>query len=675
MKHLPFALAPLALLSSLPAHASLASDDEATLPAIVVTVSRSEDQTTAQHLVTIDREQIERSAASDLPGLLRQVPGLQVRQLFGNINSEASVDLGGFGATASTNTLILIDGRRLNDVDLAAADIGGLALDSIERIEIMPAAGGVLYGDGAVGGAINIVTRNKRDNSSELKLGVGSYQTREARLSHNFSKGNTSGRLFAGQTDSDGYRSNNEVRRLDAGGKLAQRLGSSDEVYLNLLGSRQDSGLPGARRVTPASNQLKNDPRGTSTPLDFADESRLQAVAGWRRELDAATSLIVEVGHRHKAQQAYYDFSGFPSYVDTTLATTSFTPRLETRQDWGTLKGRLQTGIDLYDTRYDSDRKQSKNSAAIHQLGIHSLSASLYAQQTVSAGRNTLTLGARELRNRFRAADQYDASAPGGAFDNQATPLRQTQKAGMYEINLSRQFSDDWQAGIGFARSARLATVDELYEYDSSFLHVFSPLKVQTGKNVSVYSTLKTRLGEFSGNAWYNRLENEIHFNPASFTNENLDPTRRQGITLAWLAHVGSKTDVQLQGTVQDAEFRAGPNRGNSVPLTARHSGGVTLNHQLTPVWMLSAASNYVGSRYFDNDESNDFGQKLSRYVRTDLSAKYHVKSWSVTAAVNNVTNERDQVDYGVRSPFTPGVYNAYPLPGRNVMLSAQYSF
>ena len=80
----------------------------------------------------------------------------------------ATVDMRGFGAAAPSNTLVLVNGRRINDLDIAGVDLASIPRDSIERIEITRGnSGAVLYGDGAVGGVINIVT----------KSGVGSKPT------------------------------------------------------------------------------------------------------------------------------------------------------------------------------------------------------------------------------------------------------------------------------------------------------------------------------------------------------------------------------------------------------------------------------------------------------------------------------------------------------------------
>src|SRR5262249_5756351 len=109
----------------------------------------------------ITAQDIAHSPSNNLPDILAQVPGLQLTTLFGSpVNGvKTSVDLRGFGAFATANTLILINGRRLNDIDMAQVDLSTIPLTSIERIEITRGnSGAVLYGDNAIGGVINIVT-------------------------------------------------------------------------------------------------------------------------------------------------------------------------------------------------------------------------------------------------------------------------------------------------------------------------------------------------------------------------------------------------------------------------------------------------------------------------------------------------------------------------------------
>ena len=110
---------------------------------------------------------------------------MQLTSLFGGVNGvKTSVDLRGFGAFATSNTLVLINGRRLNDIDMAGVDFSTIPRDSIERIEITRGnSGAVLYGDNAVGGVINIVLKNGVGGPPVAirgEAGVGSFNQRMA---------------------------------------------------------------------------------------------------------------------------------------------------------------------------------------------------------------------------------------------------------------------------------------------------------------------------------------------------------------------------------------------------------------------------------------------------------------------------------------------------------------
>src|SRR5262245_6479206 len=88
------------------------------LPVIDVISSRFGTGITGASTSVITAEDIARSPAQTIPELLSQQPGIQVRNRFGSVNAaQTTVDIRGFGATATSNTLVLVNGRRLNDID------------------------------------------------------------------------------------------------------------------------------------------------------------------------------------------------------------------------------------------------------------------------------------------------------------------------------------------------------------------------------------------------------------------------------------------------------------------------------------------------------------------------------------------------------------------------------
>ncbi len=98
-----------------------------------------------------------------------------VRDVYGT-GKTASVDIRGFGETGALNTFVLVDGRRVNEIDLSGVDWTQIPLDQMERIEIVRGSGSVLYGDNAVGGVINIITKKpEKPFSAKAEVVGGSY--------------------------------------------------------------------------------------------------------------------------------------------------------------------------------------------------------------------------------------------------------------------------------------------------------------------------------------------------------------------------------------------------------------------------------------------------------------------------------------------------------------------
>ena len=109
-----------------------------TLEEVVVTANRQEEKISfvPANVTVVSETDIKNSTAYDLPDLLRNQTGVHVNDIAGN-RRNYTVDLRGFGETASLNTLVLVDGRRINEADLSGSDWALIPLDRVNKIEII----------------------------------------------------------------------------------------------------------------------------------------------------------------------------------------------------------------------------------------------------------------------------------------------------------------------------------------------------------------------------------------------------------------------------------------------------------------------------------------------------------------------------------------------------------
>src|SRR6266567_3496415 len=264
----------------------------------------------------ITSEDIARSPAQTVQEIIAQTPGVQLKSLYGGVNGAGTaVDLRGFGAFASSNTLVLMNGRRLNDLDLQGVDLSTIPRNSIERIEITRGnSGAVLYGDNAVGGVINIVLKNGVGGPPVAirgEAGVGSFNQRMAQVSAATNFGPWSTSFYGNGIKSDGYRVNNALDQRSGVGNINYTTPDLT-AFLTVTGDDQKLGFPGGRLVDPSIgvNELVTARSGTSTPFDYGNQQGANATAGFTKTLWNGVDLIVDGGVRDKKQQAAF-FNAF----------------------------------------------------------------------------------------------------------------------------------------------------------------------------------------------------------------------------------------------------------------------------------------------------------------------------------------------------------------------------
>ncbi len=636
------------------------------------------------NITIISSEDIEKSPGKSLPEIISREAGINSRSLFG-ANTGGTIDIRGFGATATQNTLILIDGRRQNDIDLSEINFPAIPLHNIDRIEIMRgSSGGILYGDGATGGVINIITKRAPINviNAEAKLGYGSYHTSQAEAAFAYGTDSSAVNIAANILDSDNYRNNNKILQKNIQSDLRKYTGSS-EIYLKVAASDQELELPGVRTVDLGTglDEIRDNPRGSRTINDFGNEDNFNTVLGITYRFSNTSSVTVDGGYRNRYQEAFfddYDFGGlFSEFVETEIDVYSITPRFNITSQLLGHSHHLIGGFDFYHYQYDSIRSQNKSVADRPKniLDHYQNSYAIYFNDLINLNKSTIMdIGMRLQHVKLQAKDAFDPTAP-GAFGNEAEELNRKDTEPMFNLGLRHYLNDGVSIFALGGRSVRFTTVDEIFQVNpATFLQEFSIIDPQTASHIDIGINYNSQKLSGALTVYYMDLKNEIFFDATTFANINLDPTERYGIELSSLFQIREDLKVIANYSHLRSRFSKGPFSGNDVPLVPRNTATVTSTWNLFEnLAILSATWSYVGEMFFANDPINTFIKKIPDYNLLDLSLTGSWYNWSYSIAVNNITDEK-YYNFGVNSNTAPR-YNGYPQPGRNLFISLKYLF
>ena len=649
--------------------------------AVVVTATRFPEKKLEHPIgvTVVTREQIANSSAANLPELLSRYAGISTRNNTGS--PDVAIDMRGFGASGDQNTLVLLDGQRLNDIELTTVRWSSIPLEAVERVEIQRGGGAVMYGGGATGGTINIITRSPiaGSKSATVSASHGSYNTNELRSTLNIAGANTGFSLTANQHDSDNYRANN---RLEQGNVLGDLRWTGDRAGLVFKFGldNQSLRLPGARTAV----QLGTDPRGSATPNDYSARDGKQATLSGRYVLDSA-ELAVDLSYRDTKRLGFFDDYtgfGFSTFTDTHAQVWALTPRLKKQYRFLGQDNVLVFGMDADIWDYHALR-----AARFEQLGAPQVDLAATQKDRAYYVQNHTALGAATKATLGARLQHVDISANDRVNPANYASTSQARSPRAWEVALRHNFTPALALFGKLGASFRVATVDEIYNQFGGpvFDSIVTPLEPQTSRDREVGAEYKTGIGRVQARLYRMDLRNEIHFNAVNFTNMNLSPTQREGFELEANRKFGAHFDLFGSYTQARAVFREGvyngfdatfaPIRvdlgGKQIPLVPRSSAKLGLGWQLADKTRLTGALGYVGKQYFDNDQTNTFPSRVPSYSTTDIKLTHKRGPATVALGVTNVL-DRSYYSYAIRTAAGTS-FNAYPERPRAMMLSLQY--
>jgi iron complex outermembrane receptor protein len=642
--------------------------DDVDLEKIVVTPYRYSESlgNTPASVSIINSNDIFISSSSSTVGVLSGLPGVVVRDWSGN-GSKATVDIRGFGEQAGMNVLVLINGRRVNEIDLSGTDWTQIPLDQIERIEVLRGGfGSVLYGDNAVGGVINIITKRgpKQPLSAELIAEYGSYDMNKQAISLGGTIDNFNYNLSSSREGTHGYRNNTYLDGSDFSTRLDYNIDSTGTLLrFSQAYNKSNYGLPGALSTA---NLARFNRRYSAYGDDHAKDIDYNFVFGLDQQTAEIGKFSFDTSYRKR--RSFTNFiggnGGYNPIIKSCIDTIGFNPKYVLEKALFSLGNKAILGADFY--RYDlqsdtydlTEVKQSDNY-------VRKTSRAFYLQDEFNLNEKFVLAGGWRYEDIDYDFNYNDYSL---FYPNPPVDSKIGLKAVAYNVGLTYKYN---KGNIYFNHNKgfRSPAVDEYFVYG-----VFNPaLKEQMSKNIEL--GFQQEIGDsltFGISGYLMNLKNELYYNPQTYTNENYDKTRHQGIEMEFKSNLPWKFKLSGNYTFDQAVFKQGDYKDKSIPMVPEHKFNLNLSYPLTESLLWSFSSDYLSSRYFINDQANRW-PKIKQTFTLDTKLAFDKDGYKLICGINNILNEK-YYEYGVCNA-TSGAVNYYPAVGRNFFVKASRKF
>ncbi len=492
------------------AHAQTTPDQTTTFVAIpqldpvIVTASRIPtplDRTLGDNSV-IDRTTIEQTPDATVAEVLGRQHGITFVN-YGGPQTLTTINIRG---TNSKQSLVLIDGMRVNSPTNGLPVLNAIPLNAVERIEIVRGAASSLYGADAIGGVVNIITRKDSDTpfSAYASSGVGTYASSEYtaglsgkengwQYSFNGGYGQSSGFnatngqfLFANNPDPDSYY------RSNFGGQLGYTWDRGQTLNIQTLQSRVNSGYD--------TTDLDFDDRAIQTLNNTIVTSNNQLSERWQSQLSA--SFLTEKNETENAP-----LNGGTGYFKSRQNQYQWinTITLTTNQTMTVGYERLEQSVDAFsygapvDFTNDSVNTNAFMATYVGQWGRHQVQGSVRNDNNSQYG-------------------NFTTGSLAYAFD----------------------FDANWRASMAANTAFRAPNFNELY-YPGYANPNLSP---ERSRNIEAGLRYSHDDGEIEVTAFYNRITDMIASQSPTFIPQNIDTAVIKGISLSATQNIGRHTAV-----------------------------------------------------------------------------------------------------------------------------------
>jgi len=591
---------------------------------------------TPKNITIITAKDIKESGAKNVVEAVKSVPGVKVSD---GMSNTGVIDIRGQGANFNRNTAIIVDGVKMNPIDMSSFNLYSIAIETVEKIEIIPSGASVVYGDNTVGGAVNIITKNgKGKDGLTFQLEGGSYENYNGNLGFNTTVdkfkifGNVTGKT------TDGYRDNAFLESDDVMAGTKYQINEANALTLKYDYHKDHMGFPGDL----TEDQVNDDRSQTNTPNSWGKNESHRFNLGYNYKKDNL-EIINNTTYYKKNYNSYMEYWRWNMDSESEMDTNNISNDFKIK--YNTDRNKFIAGFDVLDGKIDNKSKDvwaKKQSIGGFISDTYNLTEKL-----------GFTGGVRQQQTKFDYSQDED----------------KTYNNTVYDLALNYKYSDTGSTFISYGTDFRTPTTDELLETMSG-IHLNSDLKPQTGENIEI--GVKDYIAEtfVSASVFHKIVKDEIYYDGTHNNNYDED-NKKIGFELLAERKFMKKLTLTTSYSYLQSEIDGGEDKGNKTPGVSENKFSLGAKYDFTEKLKSNLLLNYVGSSYAFGDQANK-KEKVEAYTTLDFNLSYKINdSFDVYGGIKNLTDE-EYNEYVGESTWNGRNY--YPAPERRYYVGFRYT-
>ena len=609
---------------------------------------------TAKNITIVTQEEIQAKGANTVAEALRGVPGLTITSSEG---SEPYFDLRGYGATASQNTLILIDGVPLNNIQGSWYYTSQIPVNMIDKIEVIPSGGAVMYGDGAAGGVINIITKAPQDkkNYGSVGLEIGSWGTTKGSLNYGTK---VTDRLLIDiaytSYKSEGFRNKslNDITGYDQSRNPVfaptkyDKDDKKEAIWLrgkylldngSIEASYRHNELEDYYTGPLNKNQFEKDPSMAGTYNGICDSTEDSYTLKYNQKINDKFDFLVYGGYEE------LDFTGDGNSVTTKYLASQYFIKPQIKYSYG------DNSYIIIGGDYKDGKSEDKLNTSAKDKTRKSYAG--YILNKTTLGNWQFTQGYRREKIKYDSGDIN--------FDK-----KNENNANSYELGVNYLYSDTGSLYLSYVNG-----------YRSPSLQDMGVLYAAWGGDFKIQETETYELGlkdmykntYISASVFLMNTENEIYLEPNKYLNQNFEgKVERKGVQLS-LNHYFDKLTLREGISLIKSEIKDGVNKNNEFPGVPKWTVNLGATYNFTEKLIGNIDMYYQSAAYGSSDFANEKG-KNNEYTTVDTNLTYKVNDGlEIYGGIKNLFDEE------YCNSFVGWSYN--PADGRSYYAGFRYNF